>query len=75
MNAYWWVDSILVMIYLFYSMCVFGFFMGVPIFNLAVGAIAGIFVGRKLYYKGVSIEHLQKASSFAIFSASIMALV
>jgi len=76
MKTYWWKQGILVLIYLFYSVIFFGFFMGVPIFNLAVGAIAGIFMGRRLYYRGVTKEQLQKASaSFARFSALIMVLV
>ena len=76
MKAYWWKRNILAMIYLFYSVCFFGFFMGVPIFKLAVGAIAGVFMGRKFYHEGIDKEQLKKASaSFAIFSASVMALV
>jgi hypothetical protein len=75
-KAYWWKQGILAMIYLFYSMGFFGFFMGVPIFNLAVGALAGVFMGRRFYHRGVAKERLQKAStSFALFSASIMVLV
>lgn len=34
-------------IYLFYSVCIFGFFMGVPVFNLALAVPAGLFIGRK----------------------------
>lgn len=76
MKAYWWKQSILAMIYLFYSFCFFGFFMGVPVFNLTVGAIAGIFMGRRFYHAGMDKESLKKASSsFALFSASVMALV
>jgi hypothetical protein len=76
MKAYWWKQSILAMIYLFCSVCFLGFFMGVPIFNLAVGAIGGVFMGRKFYHEGIDKEHLKKASAyFALFSASVMALV
>jgi len=75
-KAYWWKQSVLVMIYLFYSACFFGFFMGVPVFNLAVGAIAGIFMGRRFYHEGIDKEQLKKASaSFALFSALVMVLV
>jgi hypothetical protein len=76
MKAYWWKQGLLAMIYLFYSIGFFGFFMGVPIFNLAVGALAGVFMGRRLYYSGITEERLKKASaSFGLFSAFIMALV
>jgi len=40
---------LLIIIYLFYSICTFGFFMGVPIFNIIPGIMAGIFIGRRLY--------------------------
>jgi hypothetical protein len=76
MKAYWWKQGVLSMIYLFYTVGFFGFFMGVPIFNLAVGALAGVFMGRRFYHQGVAKERLQKASiSLAHFSALIMALV
>ena len=75
-KAYWWGKGVLTMIYLFYSVCVFGFFMGVPIFNLAVGALAGIFMGRRFFHLGVDRERLRKAvTEFALFSALIMALI
>jgi len=75
-KAYWWGKGSLAMIYLFYSVCVFGFFMGVPIFNLAVGALAGIFMGRRFFHLGVERERLRKAAAeFAIFASSIMALI
>jgi hypothetical protein len=76
MKAYWWKHSILTMIYLFYSFGFFGFFMGVPIFNVAVGALAGVFMGRSFYHRGLAKEQLQKAStSYACFSATIMVFV
>lgn len=75
-KAYWWRKSVLAMVYLFYSVCVFGFFMGVPIFNLAVGALAGVFMGRRLLHLGVDKERLQKAAAaFGLFAASIMVLI
>lgn len=40
--------KLLVIIYLFYSVCTFGFFMGVPVFNLLPGILAGIYTGRRL---------------------------
>lgn len=46
-------------IYLFYSICVFGFFMGVPVFNLALAIPAGVFMGGKLAHQQAGDE--QKA--------------
>jgi hypothetical protein len=39
---------ILIAIYLFYSVGIFGFFMGVPVFNSIMGPLAGFYVGRRL---------------------------
>lgn len=47
-SAYQMHPLLLIMIYLFYTIGMFGFFMGVPIFNVFNGVIAGIFIGRKL---------------------------
>ncbi len=75
-RAYWWKQGVLVLIYLFYSIGFFGFFMGVPIFNLAVGALAGVFMGRRFSHCGVTRVQLQEAStSFAFFTAAKMVLV
>ncbi|NLM45501.1 MAG: hypothetical protein GX200_01675 [Firmicutes bacterium] len=75
-SAYRWKRGILAIIYLFYSVCFLGFFMGVPVFNLAVGALAGVFMGRSFYHEGMAKEQLQKSSaSLALFSALVMALV
>ena len=35
-------------VFLFYSICTFGFFMGVPVPNLGLAVLAGIYVGRRL---------------------------
>ncbi|PKN99305.1 MAG: hypothetical protein CVU42_08625 [Chloroflexi bacterium HGW-Chloroflexi-4] len=43
-------------IFFFYSICVFGFFMGVPIFNVILAIPAGLFIGRKLAHKSVSVD-------------------
>lgn len=63
-------------VYLFYSICVFGFFMGFPVFNLFVGIMAGIFIGRKLFYEldsnDILISTIKKASAF---TAAVMAAI
>ncbi len=35
-------------VFLFYSICTFGFFMGVPIPNLGLAVLSGIYIGRRL---------------------------
>jgi hypothetical protein len=65
-----------VSLYLFYSVCLFGFFMGVPLFNLLLGVIGG-------YYVGLCLRHQNKpegevataARRTALFAALVLALV
>jgi len=72
-EAYTWSPRILAAIYIFYSVCVFGFFMGVPVFNIAVGIVAGIFMGRSFKHSGKSKEDFAKGSfRVSVFSAVIM---
>jgi hypothetical protein len=44
---------ILICIYLFYNVCMFGLFMGFPVFNLIMGVIAGLYFGKKIMYNGI----------------------
>jgi hypothetical protein len=63
-------------VYLFYSVGMFGFFMGVPVFNVILGLPAGVFVGRWLAHSGADSTHMQKvAREVAVFTASILGLV
>jgi len=72
-TAYSWNEKLLLAVFLFYSVCVFGFFMGVPVFNLAVGVAAGLFWGRRLLHLGVDEKkaahdalRVARASAWAI---------
>jgi len=64
-----------VLIYLFYSICLFGFFMGVPAFNLVMGLVGG-------YYVGLCMRHANKdknevksiAKRTALFAAFVLAV-
>jgi hypothetical protein len=46
--AYSFHPFILSAIYLFYSIGLFGFFMGVPAFIILLGPLAGLYIGRRL---------------------------
>lgn len=46
--AYRFHPIILVAIYLFYSVGMFGFFMGVPVFNTILGPLAGYYTSRRI---------------------------
>lgn len=47
-------------IYIFYSVCMFSFFMGVPVFNLFAGIMFGAFIGRKLKACNTDKEQSEK---------------
>jgi hypothetical protein len=63
-------------VYLFCSVGMFGFFMGVPIFNVILALPAGVFVGRWLAHSSADSTHMQRiARQVAVFTASILGLV
>ncbi|MEW6092480.1 MAG: hypothetical protein AB1531_00810 [Chloroflexota bacterium] len=63
-------------IYLFYSMCVFGFFMGVPVFNPLLAIPAGFVVGGRLAEEGADSLRVQKAAQrTAWFTMIILFLI
>ena len=63
-------------VYLFYSVGVFGFFMGVPVFNVILALPAGVFVGRWLTHSGANSTHMQTAArQAAVFTTTVLGLV
>ncbi|MCL4785383.1 MAG: hypothetical protein KJ070_01115 [Verrucomicrobia bacterium] len=63
-------------VYLFYSIGMLGFFMGVPVFNVLLALPAGVFVARWLAHSGADSTHMQKvARQVAVFTVSILGLV
>ena len=48
-KAYQLNNKVLVAIYIFYSIGVLGFYMGVPILNFGVGILAGIYTARRAF--------------------------
>jgi len=72
-NVYDTDMKILMIIYLFYSICIFGFFMGVPVFNLLAGIVGGMFAGRKLYYDNASINKVKcNIKRLCSFTSAVM---
>ena len=51
--------AILISVYVFYSIMMLGFFMGVPVFNLFLGIFAGRFMVRVGLYHGLSKKELE----------------
>ena len=67
---------VLVLIFLFYSICTLGFFMGVPVFNLLFGAAAGFYAGRRLRYTGADrTEATRSIKLVSMLAAAVMAAV
>jgi hypothetical protein len=65
-----------VAVYLFYSTGVFGFFMGVPVFNAALAIPAGFVIGSRLAAEYVDQKQVRKAAQrTAWFTSAILALV
>ncbi len=63
-------------VYLLYSVGMFGLFMGVPVFNLALALPAGVFVGRWLARNGADSVHMRNvARQAAVFTAGTLGLV
>ena len=66
----------LICIYLFYNVCIFGFFMGFPVFNLIMGLIAGLYFGKKIIYNNIPmIERSQIIKRVAAFTGIIMFMI
>jgi predicted peroxiredoxin len=59
----------LIALYMAYSVGIFGFFMGVPVFNAVLGVAAGLYVGRKMKINNrtpeVFTKEIKKAGRFA----------
>lgn len=60
----------------FYTIGLFGLFMGFPVFNAILAFPAGIFIGRRMTHRGVDPTCVRKAAQqTAVFTTSIMGLV
>ncbi len=61
-----------VLAYLFWSAVAVAFFMGLPFGNIALGTLAGLYVGRKQYYAGASRDlFARSARNVSIFTALV----
>lgn len=63
-------------IYLFYNVCIFGFFMGFPVFNLLMGIPAGYYYGKRIDRESTSPEKQdQLTGQVSLFTAFVMTLI
>ncbi len=63
-------------VYIFYSVCATGFFMGIPIGNIFLGILAGVYAGRKMHF---TMADEKKRNQYfretAKFAAAVMVLI
>jgi len=78
-----WVNSrfklpiwILITIYILYNIFVYGFFMGLPVFNVFLGLLAGYYFGNWIAYHKINPEkHLKLLNQVSLFTGLIMTFV
>lgn len=66
---------VLIIIYLFYNTWLFGFFMGVPVFHLALGIIAGYYWMKRLIYQNKVKDYKKEIQRTSIFTSIIIGVV
>jgi hypothetical protein len=67
---------LLSLLYLFYAIVTLAFFMGVPIVNVGLGVIAGVYVGRRCHHLGAKPKHFQQeVKKVSLFTAWVMGFV
>ncbi len=75
-SAYQINNKVLAAIYIFYSIGVFGFCMGIPILNFPVGMMAGIYTARKMYQIKAGTEECDRnIKRTSVFTALVMVLI
>ncbi|MCL6589913.1 MAG: hypothetical protein K6U80_08170 [Firmicutes bacterium] len=62
--------------YFILSLLIFGFFMGVPVFNIFAGILAGIYTGRKMkFQRTTGPEFKRKLRHACFFTSGVILLV
>ena len=63
-------------IYIFYNICIYGFFMGFPVFNALLGLIAGYYFGNRICSKQIQPAMQSKLiNQVSLFTGLIMTLI
>ncbi len=75
-NAYTMSNRAIGAVYIFYSVCALGFFMGVPIGDILLGIFAGVYAARKMHFTIADEERRnQYFRNTAKFAAAVMILI
>ncbi len=73
-RAFDWKLHWVIPVYMFYTLGVFGFFMGVPVCNVLNGICAGIFIARRSSYHALTRPaFLKELRNVAYFTVAVIA--
>lgn len=68
----WFISGI----YIFYNICMYGFFMGFPVFNILMGLIAGYYFGNRIISNKIQSQMQSKQiNQVSLFTGLIMTLI
>jgi hypothetical protein len=68
--------GVLVFVYCFFSLVVLALCMGVPVFNVLLGLVAGAYVGRKLRHGGAGSDQVRESTRHvSLFAAAVIGAV
>jgi hypothetical protein len=77
-NKYNLSNRFIIAIIIFYNICMYGFFMGFPVFNLSLSLIAGYYLGKKICCNKIPIIHhgriINQVSTFAGFIMTLICI-
>jgi len=75
-RRYHWPLWVVAAIYIVYHVFVYGFFMGLPVFNVFLGLLAGYYFGHRICFNQVPPEkHSKLVNQVSLFTGLIMTLV
>jgi hypothetical protein len=75
-NIYQIPETVLIAVYVFYSLCMFGFFMGVPVFHPLLGIMAGYYWAKRiLFYKYPYGTYKSEIKRVSRFTAIVMGAI
>ena len=75
-RAYQMNSKILAALYIFYSIGVLGFCMGIPILEFPLGMAVGAYAARKIYHTQAGPEEFERSvKKMSIFAAGVMVLI
>ena len=75
-RAYQMSSKILAGLYIFYSVGVLGFCMGIPILEFPLGIAAGAYAARKIYHTNAGPQEFKRVvKRVSVFCAAVMVLI